>query len=309
MNKPFDEQSLPFFSICIDLYNREDTIKKVLTSICNQTFTNYELIIVDSGSTDKSLEICKEFLEKNSRINSKVYVEDKKENEIVGWNSPIRKARGEFIAICEGDDYFSPNHLQDAYNILSKNKNLGLYIAGSKLQNFSEIEIPSKEELLHKLLSFQWCPAPSCTIFLRQIEKEAITLYDEGYQWAAESPLYLRFLKSNYQIVINNSQNYVTRGFRFYLKNDYHIKDMIKFKSENKNLYNSLESENADLKIFNSAIHLLVFNMIFGIMNKNLFKLVKEYFKPKKRYFFEIVKNTPNTVLNAIKQRIKVIVQ
>jgi hypothetical protein len=49
--------------------------------------------------------------------------------------------------------------------------------------------------------------------------------------------------------------------------------------------------------------------MIFGIMNKNLFKLVKEYFKPKKRYFFEIVKNTPNTVLNAIKQRIKVIVQ
>ncbi len=309
MNNSTTEKISPFFSICIDLYNREKTIEDVLISVKNQTFKDFELIIVDNGSTDKSLQICQNFFENYPDITSRIYIEEKKENEITGWNSPIKKAKGRFIAICEGDDYYSPNHLQDAYDTVSKINNVGLYIAGSKLEKFNDIDIPDKKELLHKLVTFQWCPVPSCTIFLRQDEENKVILYNEEYQWAAESPLYIKFLESNYKIVINNSQNYVTRGFRFYLKNDYHISDMIKFRTEYKNLYNSEEAEIADLKIFKTIIQLLLFNLVFGVLNKNLFKLTQRYFKLNKSYLIEIAKITPNTILNATKQRIKVIIK
>jgi glycosyltransferase involved in cell wall biosynthesis len=309
MNEPLHEPATPFFSICIDLYNREKTIEEVLISVRNQIFTNFELIIVDNGSTDRSLEICEMFLKKNPQIHSRIYVEERKVNEIAGWNSPIKKAKGKFIAICEGDDYYNPYHLQDAFQILNKNKDYGLYVAGSKLEKFTKFETPSKVKLLSELITFQWCPAPSCTIFLRQIEKNLDTLYNEEYKWAAETHLYLTFLKSNYEIVVNNSQNYVLRGFRFYLKNDYHIIDMIKFRNENSSLYSSLQAEIADLKIFKNALHLFLFNLIFGILNKNLAQLIRRYFRLNKIYVIEIAKIAPRTILNATKQRIKIAIK
>lgn len=309
MNNSSTKKISPFFSICIDLHNREKTIEDVLISVKNQIFKDFELIIVDNGSTDKSLQICENFFKNNPDITPRIYIEEKKENEIAGWNSPIKKAKGKFIAICEGDDYYSPNHLQDAYNIISKINNVGLYIAGSKLENFNDIDIPNKKQLLHKLITFQWCPVPSCTVFLRQNEESKNFLYNEEYQWAAEGPLYLEFLESNYKVVINNSQNYVSRGFRFYLKNDYHVFDMIKFRTEYKNLYKSGEAEIADLKIFKTILHLLLFNLVFGILNRNLLKLTKKYFKLKKSYLIEIAKITPNTIINASKQKIKAMIK
>ena len=50
----------PFFSIIIPVFNKEDYIKDTLTSVINQSFDNYEVIIVDDGSTDNSLQICKQ---------------------------------------------------------------------------------------------------------------------------------------------------------------------------------------------------------------------------------------------------------
>ena len=60
--------SEPLISIVVPVYNVEKYLKECLDSICSQTYNNFELILVNDGSTDNSYEICKTFVEKDSRI-------------------------------------------------------------------------------------------------------------------------------------------------------------------------------------------------------------------------------------------------
>lgn len=97
---------MPRFSIVIPLYNKEKEIPKTLDSVLNQSFTDFEVIIVDDGSTDYSLAKVKQF--KDERF--KIY---EKHNEGVAKtrNMGIDLASGKYIAFLDADDYWEPNHL------------------------------------------------------------------------------------------------------------------------------------------------------------------------------------------------------
>ena len=99
----------PLFSIIIPAYNAGKFLGKAVDSVLNQDFDDYELIIVDDGSKDNTLEICNTYAEK---FKDKVIVVSKGNNGVsAARNTGIKKACGQYILFIDADDYIEPNSL------------------------------------------------------------------------------------------------------------------------------------------------------------------------------------------------------
>jgi len=110
-------KEIPFFSIIIPTYNRAYIISKTVNSVVNQSFTDWELIVVDDGSTDNTAEIIKEFNDK--RIH---YFWKKNEERSIARNFGIKKAAGTYLCFLDSDDSFLPNHLQELKKEIDRQK-------------------------------------------------------------------------------------------------------------------------------------------------------------------------------------------
>lgn len=101
-------------------YNYAQYIEETINSIINQTFSDWELIIVDDGSSDNSIEIIKSYCQKDSRI--KLFQHDLGQNKglketlLLG----LEHATGEWIAFLESDDFFAPDNLSKKIDIIQK---------------------------------------------------------------------------------------------------------------------------------------------------------------------------------------------
>lgn len=110
----------PFFSIIIPIYNTGKELPRCLNSVLNQSFKDYECIMVDDGSTDDSGLVCDQWAEQDSRFISL--------HKINGGcsearNFGINKARGQYILFIDSDDYWNgTNPLQDIYNCIQNNQ-------------------------------------------------------------------------------------------------------------------------------------------------------------------------------------------
>ena len=105
----------PFFSIVIPLYNKKDYILKTLRSVLEQSFTDFEVIIVNDGSTDSSLNLVNKI--KDFRL--KVYNKNN-EGVSVARNYGIQKSTSEWIAFLDSDDEWEPQYLQNIYDSIRK---------------------------------------------------------------------------------------------------------------------------------------------------------------------------------------------
>jgi len=103
------------FSLIIPAYNEEKKIAKTLESLINQSYKNYELLVIDNNSTDKTNEIAHKYT-KN------VYIEAQK-GYIHAANKGASLAKGEFIAFCDADSVYPANWLKKAAALAQKNPN------------------------------------------------------------------------------------------------------------------------------------------------------------------------------------------
>ena len=99
---------MPKVSVIVPIYNTEKYLHRCIDSILGQTFTDFELILVDDGSTDKSGKICDEYAKKDSRI---VVVHKENGGVSSARNNGLDIAHGEWITFVDSDDYISDNML------------------------------------------------------------------------------------------------------------------------------------------------------------------------------------------------------
>src|SRR5690625_1112097 len=102
----------PAISIIVPVYNIEAHIRKCLDSILNQTFTDFEVIVINDGSTDQSGEICEEYAKLDKRV--KVIHQGKK-GVSAARNAGVNHATGNFIGFVDGDDYIEKNMYKNLY--------------------------------------------------------------------------------------------------------------------------------------------------------------------------------------------------
>ena len=103
-------------SVIIPVYNGENTIKETIESVLKQTFTNFELIIINADSTDKTLSIISQI--KDERVKVFSYP---KANVAVNRNRGFKHATGEYITFLDADDLWTSDKLADQYKALQEN--------------------------------------------------------------------------------------------------------------------------------------------------------------------------------------------
>lgn len=105
-------------SIVVPVYNVEEYLEEALRSLVRQTLLDIEIVVVNDGSTDGSLEIIRRFMEKDSRI---VLIDKKNGGYGKAMNVGLDRATGEYIGILEPDDYVSLDMYEDLYEVAKEN--------------------------------------------------------------------------------------------------------------------------------------------------------------------------------------------
>lgn len=101
------------FSIVIPVYNGEKTLKRCLDSVCAQTFLDYEVILIDDGSSDQSWSICKSYQAKNQKFR---VIHQANSGPSVARNVGLEAAMGKWVCFVDSDDFIEENYLQDIRN-------------------------------------------------------------------------------------------------------------------------------------------------------------------------------------------------
>lgn len=106
------KEIFPLVSVIVPSYNHEKYLRQRLESVLNQTYPNFEVILLDDCSTDKSKEILLEYAKK-PKVNHCIFNETNSGNTFVQWNKGIALSKGEYIWIAESDDFCDKNFLEE----------------------------------------------------------------------------------------------------------------------------------------------------------------------------------------------------
>ena len=108
-------------SIITPCYNGEKYIAETIDSVLKQTYTKWEMIIIDDGSTDNSLEVIGKYIEKDSRIQ---LIRQANSGSAVARNNGIRRCSGQYIALLDADDLWDATFLEKQISYMKKNNAL-----------------------------------------------------------------------------------------------------------------------------------------------------------------------------------------
>ncbi|MFT3948464.1 MAG: glycosyltransferase [Agriterribacter sp.] len=185
--------NIPEISIVMPAYNAERYIVAAIQSILDQSFENFELLVIDDASTDETLSIAREFADK------RIIVTPNKGNKgnYATRNLGIKMSRGKYICVMDADDISLPNRLATQVKWMKKNDHAG--IAGSfgdiidSNGNFVEEYLaPSGYNSIRLRLLTNMCFIHSSVMMNRSFLKKYYIRYNEAYYYAGDYELLVR---------------------------------------------------------------------------------------------------------------------
>jgi glycosyltransferase involved in cell wall biosynthesis len=123
-----------FFSIIVPTYNRSAFLPRAIQSVLDQTFYDFELIVVDDGSTDNTADVVSRFTDPRIK-----YYKKENEERSIARNFGIDQSLGRYINFLDVDDYFYPHHLMTAYHYLQSANEPEVFHLGYELKNNNSV--------------------------------------------------------------------------------------------------------------------------------------------------------------------------
>lgn len=184
-------ETLNKISVILPVYNSEEYINESITSILNQTYENFELIIIDDGSTDNSKEICKNLSKKDNRI---IFLDNDHVGLTKSLNKALEIAKGKYVARQDADDVSLPNRFERQIKWFLKDKrrvlcgtNCKILTQNNKYKNNRSLKFTSNG--IRKKLQYSNCFVHSSTMFLRE-SAQKLGNYDENLKFAQDYDLW-----------------------------------------------------------------------------------------------------------------------
>jgi len=204
-------------SILISTFNKEKFIKNTINSCLNQSYENYEIVIADTGSTDKTKKILEKF--KETKI-KKVYLKKKYNtsplNQIYSIKNAFKNSNGNIICLLDGDDFFLKNKLKEINNYFAKNKRACF------VQDNAKIVINNKKfnyNLNRMLPYFKIWPKfyPTSTFSIRRKDLINYFKFDNRFKYNlleidARLFFYSKIAKKNHKILNKTLTYYIQDG-------------------------------------------------------------------------------------------------
>ncbi len=188
-------QSIPKVSVITVTFNREQFIREAIDSVLAQTFTDWEMVIVDDASTDNTERIVKDYIDGESRIK---YFKNKVNLGIAKTrNRGLELARGEYIAPLDSDDiWLDVNKLKKQVEFLEINKDYSMLGGGimrinEKSQPIKKVLFPVYDSLIRKII-LQFNPFPQSTLLYRKSVALACGGYSHNYKICDDYELWLK---------------------------------------------------------------------------------------------------------------------
>ena len=194
----------PKISVIIPTYNRANLIKNTIKGVINQTYTDWELLIVDDGSTDNTKEIVKELMSKDIRI--KYFYQENCGCPSGPRNLGINKAIGEYIAFLDSDDEWLPTKLEKQLSIFenSNNPKLGIVACYAYIKDHKTGKILykrdkySKGNILKELLKDGGLIYTGCVLTKLSILNE-IGPFDIDLKISEDLDMWIRIFEKGYE--------------------------------------------------------------------------------------------------------------
>lgn len=114
----------PFFSVIIPIYKVEKYLETCLDSVCNQTFDDYEIILIDDGSPDRCPQICDQYSKKYDNVK---VIHKKNEGLVKARKTGVQEAKGSYIVFVDSDDWIELDMLE-AYHVYLKGKTIDIVV-------------------------------------------------------------------------------------------------------------------------------------------------------------------------------------
>jgi glycosyltransferase involved in cell wall biosynthesis len=180
----------PTVSVVMPVYNAEKYLKTAINSILSQTFTDFELIVVDDGSEDRSADIVKDYADKRIRLITMPH------DFIDSLNRGISESRGKYIARMDADDIMMPERLEKQFEFMEKNPKTDL--CGSWVKCFGEREknittASTHEDIASLLLISNVIVHPSVMMRRETVMKYTLQ-YRHDYPYAEDYKLWTDFV-------------------------------------------------------------------------------------------------------------------
>lgn len=193
---------MPFFSVCIPATGRSKTIASALSSLENQLFSDFEVIIT-LRQDEKTRSVVQNHLNNSDcpSFAEKVHIKriDKPVNGTTDWNDPLLFAQGEYVLMLEGDDQFLDWHLQNLHKIIQKEKcELGVVALSNQDTLRKQDGYMTPKASVAAILGLNDVPPPSEACFKRLNPNGEAYRFDEQFWYAPEINLYLTIARDNY---------------------------------------------------------------------------------------------------------------
>lgn len=186
-------------SVITSIYNGEKHIRESVSSILNQTFTDFEFIIVNDCSTDNTKRILQSFANKDNRI--RLINNNKNIGLTKSLNKALKLTKGKYIARHDADDISLPQRLKKQYDFLENNPEIYLVGTSTNLIDEEETFIRKSNTIASYQSIASRLPKKNCiyhpTIMFRNNSK---TFYREKFTYAQDYDLYLNLLTNGYQM-------------------------------------------------------------------------------------------------------------
>ena len=300
-------------SIIIPVYNAEKYISRCIESVLAQTFTDWELILVDDGSKDSSLSICESFANTNSRIK---IISQKNSGPSAARNKGLEIAKGEYICFIDADDWFDKELLKAYTDALTITKWDIIFqsfiretIDGNELSTvFStsmDTDAYTKEEIICKLYKEHVYGWSWCKMFRRYIIEKYKIRFDESLNLWEDELFTSQFLKyaSSVKTIDCKHYHYVQYKQSLMNTNNTYLKRLALSEIMNEALLPISNNELLDYTN-NTYNYNLKFSLLMALMNKPDHQCSKQYKLELLQKYYKRCESFPRLILhNSLKNR------